>query len=487
MKLLSLLLGVALVAASAAAESTRFWDQTTYQSLTKGSLHGLSVQSDGTLRLGPRFDLIKETDSAYLWSAIQDAQGNIYAGGGSPARVYRIPPGGEPTVFFESQDLEIHALAVDRNGMIYAATSPDGAIHRINPNGNASVFYDPKVKYIWALAFDSRDNLYIATGDKGQIVRVSPSGEGKVFFDSDETHIRSMIIDGRDNVYAGTDGNGMIMRIAQDGSAFVLYESPKKEVTSLVLDDEGALYVASVGDKPGSSGPAPPPPSSQPIQVTPGAPPAPPRPSPSVLTMNLAGGSEVYRILPNATTQRLWSSRSDIVYALALDSQGKLLIGTGNEGRIYEIEPGGLTVNLVESISSQITALLNVGKEILVAASNVGRLYSLKPQFIAEGSFVSDVFDAGRAAQWGRLQWRQQLPPGTTVRFETRSGNSSNTSLNWSPWKAATVNGTEAASQSPPRPLLPVESRARIHEGRRNASAIFRARRVLAEQCRASH
>jgi hypothetical protein len=43
----------------ASAESTRFWEQTSYSSLVKGTLEGLALTSDGTLRLGPRFDLLK--------------------------------------------------------------------------------------------------------------------------------------------------------------------------------------------------------------------------------------------------------------------------------------------------------------------------------------------------------------------------------------------------------------------------------------------
>ena len=451
MKTIFPLLLAALLAVSANAESTRYWDQTSYQSLVKGTLEGISLSSDGSLHLGPRFDLIQEIDSAYVWATLEDNKGNVYAGGGSPGRVYQISPNGGAKVFFETQELEITALAVDRQGRIYAAAAPDGAVYRINPDGASSVFYNPQTKYIWALAFDSKDNLYVATGDKGQIFRVNSAGEGKLFFSSGETHIRALIVDRQDNLIAGTDGNGLVLRIQPDGTPFVLFESPRKEVTSLALDGGGTLYAAGVGDKTPAPGQPVQPVPPQPVVPGPQATPQPVRAVPTLVTTNLAGGSEVYRIIPDGSTQRIWASRNDIVYSLALDRQGKVLIGTGNEGKIYQIEPGGLYANLAHSPSIQITALLasQGGDGILVAGSNVGRLYRLRPEFAAQGTFVSEVFDGGKASQWGRLEARRELPPGTTIRFETRSGNSTNPLLNWSPWKEAPSEGVEAASQSP--------------------------------------
>ena len=451
MKTIIPLLLAALLALSAKAESTRFWDQSSYQSLVKGTLEAVSLASDGSLRLGPRFDLIQEIDSAYVWATLQDNQGNLYAAGGSPGRVYKIPPNGRAKVFFETQELEITALATDRQGRIYAAAAPDGAIYRINPDGSSSVFYNPQTKYIWALAFDSKDNLYAATGDKGQIFRVNSAGEGKLFFSSEETHVRALIVDRQDNLIAGTEGNGLILRIQPDGTAFVLYESPRKEVTSLAVDGGGTLYAAAVGDKTPAPGQPAQPVTAQPIVSGPQATPQPLRAAPSVVTVNLAGGSEVYRITSDGTTQRIWASRNDIIYSIAVDRQGNVLIGTGNEGKIYQIEPGGLYANLARSPSIQITALLasQGGDGILVAGSNVGRLYRLRPEFAAQGTFVSEVFDGGKASQWGRLESRQEHPPGTTIRFETRSGNSTNPLLSWSSWKEAPLEGVEAASQSP--------------------------------------
>jgi len=444
MKIAALLLLALVAFLPAGAESTRYWEQSSYQALLKGTAEGVALSTDGSLRLGPRLDLIGETDSAYLWAAVQDSQGTIYAAGGSPGRVYRITPGSKPSIFFEAHEIEITALALDRQGRLYAAAAPDGPVYRITADGKSSVFFDPQTKYIWALAFDGKDNLYVATGDKGQIFRVSPSGEGKVFFDSEETHIRSMIVDAQDRVIAGTDGSGLIVRIEPDGTPFVLFESSKKEVTALAIDSNGVLYASAVGDKPGIPGqpPQPPPAVAQPQGQ-------PLKPAPSALTTSLASGSEVYRITADGSVQKIWSSRNDIVYSLLVNTNRKLLIGTGNEGKLYEVESLGAYTNLAHLLSSQITSILRAKQGILLTASNSGRLYWLRAELTSQGTFVSEVFDAGKVSLWGRLHWKQDLPSGAAIRFETRSGNSGNPLLNWSAWKAASAGNGEAQSQSP--------------------------------------
>ena len=229
----------------------------------------------------PRFGQIASTTSTYLWSVASDAEGNLYAAAGSPARVYRITPKGDVSVIFAASELQVQALAVDRSGAIYAATSPDGRVYRIvhspgaatrtestetatstgpgekpaaqteqvNPNYTSSVYFDPKTKYIWALAFDNQARLCVATGDHGEIFRVEKDGTGSVFFKSDDAHIRALAVDRDGNLIAGSDGSGLIYRITPAGQGFVLYEAPKKEITALAIDAKGDIYAAGTGEK----------------------------------------------------------------------------------------------------------------------------------------------------------------------------------------------------------------------------------------------
>ena len=258
----------------ATAEGTRLWQQGKYDDLEKGTSTGVAIRSDGSLVLAPAFTALYTSASAYLWDLASDAEGNVYAAAGSPARVYRITPDGKSSVIFAPQELSVQAIAIDGGGAIFAATSPDGKVYKIthggpasakpaensplavavDPSYSAKVFFEPKSKYIWAMALDQHGRLYIGTGDRGEIFRVEPNGTGSVFFKSDDAHIRELAVDQSGNVIAGTDGSGLIYRISPQGEGFVLYSAPKKEITALAVDSQGNVYAAGAGDKRGGAG-----------------------------------------------------------------------------------------------------------------------------------------------------------------------------------------------------------------------------------------
>ena len=88
------------VAASSLADHTRRWRQSTYEEFLKGNAKGVAVRSDGHLELAPKFTLVADADASYLWSLHTDGAGNLYAGGGSPAKVFRFDAGGKPKTVF---------------------------------------------------------------------------------------------------------------------------------------------------------------------------------------------------------------------------------------------------------------------------------------------------------------------------------------------------------------------------------------------------
>src|SRR5271166_7135008 len=342
------------------AQGTRTWEQTKYDDFEKGTAHGVAISSDGNLTLAPAFDALYTSPSTYLWSIASDAQGNVYAAAGSPARVYKLTTDGKAHIIFAPQELQVQALVVDASGTIYAATSPDGKVYKlvhggpapgktpegshttaevaaaqegakpgekarpsveVDPSYSASIFFDPKTKYIWALALDREGQLYIGTGDRGEIFRVDRNGNGSLFFKSDEAQIRKLAFDNQGNLIAGTDGSGLIYRISPKGEGFVLYSAPKKEITALAVDRQGNIYAAGAGEKRGGvPTPQPTPPAGptatapvativiqqSPAQSPGGAPPISPVPFPNVMNV---GGSEVYRIAQDGSPKTIWSSK----------------------------------------------------------------------------------------------------------------------------------------------------------------------------------
>ncbi len=472
---------------AAFAEGTRVWEQSKFDELTKGNATGVAIRSAGGLELAPTFKNLYATPSTYIWAMASDDAGVVYAAAGAPARVYRITPDGKATIIFEPKELQVQALQTAPNGVIYAATAPDGKVYKlehklegkatnssadvqdassnkdkdkeaakpsVDPSWNSSIYFEPGTKYIWDLALDRAGNLYVATGDHGEIFRVTPKGEHSLFFKSDESHIRALAFDAQQNLIAGSDGSGLIYRISPAGEAFVLYSAPKKEITALTLDRSGNIYAAAVGEKRGGSGQGA---SSTPSTFLNASPNAAPSAAPQApgLTMTPApsvppvsgpfplpggvgsGGSDVYRIAPDGSPEQLWSSHEDIVYALAFDSQGRLLAGTGNRGHIFALTGLEEFSDLLKAPASQITAFAKAPNGGLFAAtSNLGKVFLLGPGPEAEGSYESDVFDAKIFSRWGRAEFRG----AGNIELYARSGNVDNPDRNWSPWKKIDVS-----------------------------------------------
>jgi hypothetical protein len=454
-------LATLILAAPALAEHTRWWRQTTYEEFDKGTAKGVALRSDGKLFLAPKFAEFADANLAYVLQIRPDSKGNLYAAGGSNAKVLRIDANGKSSSVFESSELAAEALAIDASGNLFVGTSPDGKVYKVTPAGQSSVFFDPKTKYIWDLAVDKDGTVYVATGDTGKIFSVTPDGKGQVFYSSEETHIRSLGLDANGNVLAGTEPSGRVLRIpkaANNRHAFVLYETSKKEITALLQASNGDLYVAAVGEKlptaPGqprpmtadnaaaanfmaSFGQNPNPAAAaagqmQPIPFTP------------LPTVN---SSSVYRIAADGSPTELWSARDEVVYSMGLLPGGKLLLGTGNDGAVLELEGNHIFSKLVKATSRQVTSIAaGPGGKLFLAAANPGKIFAMGPENESEGTYESQPFDAHIFSRWGRtVWWGENIGAANNsgsqrVAIYARSGNTSDPDSNWSDWAGPYAN-----------------------------------------------
>jgi sugar lactone lactonase YvrE len=441
------------------AGQTRTWTQNEYADFQKSVIKNLSLRSDGVLTLAPRSKEFYDSSAMYLWGLARDSKGNLYAGGGTGAKLYRIGADGKGKVLAELDALEIHAIALDSKDRVYVGTAPDGKVYRVAPNGKADVFYDPKSKYIWALAFDRQDNLFVATGDPGEIHRVAPDGAGKVFFRSEETHVRSMALDASGNVFAGTAPGGLVLRVSPAGEGFVLYQFSKPEVTTVAIAPDGSVYAAAVGSRQAGLPPLPAPvpaPAPVPTQLTlniggaqavarPGA----MNPLVTSAPLGVSGGSEVYRIGSDGDPRRMWSNSQDVVYAIAFDASGRAVLGSGNRGNIYRIESPTTYTSLLTVPATQVTAFQSAPDgRLYAAAGNVGKIYEIDSTPEPQGTIESDPFDAGLFTRWGRLSFEGKLNGGQ-ISIQTRSGNLDQPQKNWSPWSPAITDPQGARVTSP--------------------------------------
>ena len=429
------------------AQGTHLWTQSRVDEFEKGTPQGVAISSNGDLREGPGLSDIVTTPSSFVWSVAVDKNGTPYLGTGSPATVLRgsAQKDGKPFTLFESRDVSVQVVRVGPDGSLYAATVPSGKVYKLNANAtakqddsSAKLIFDAskadvastdsasesrresKSHYIWDMTFDTSGKLYIAVGGPGAIYRVDPANSDskpETFFKSDEQHIRALAWDAKGNLIAGSDGSGLIYRISPQGKGYVLFEAPRREITSIAVAANGTIFAASVGDK--SRNPLPP----LPVQgvgsitftiVQPGSLQA------ANASTSTPEGTEIYALADDQAPRKIWSSKDDIVYALAAQPDGLLAI-SGNRGHIFRIQQNGDYADVAHLEAQQglsLTGIHGNSNAVLIGTGNTGKLYALGKSETHE--YASDVLDAGAFARFGRVEVD---PDSANYEILTRTGN----------------------------------------------------------------
>ena len=439
-----------------AAQGTRLWTQSQLEEFEKGTPQGVALDSDGRLREGPGPTEVLTTASTFVWSVAEDKTGTVFAGTGSPATVVRIARDGKPFTLFETKDLSVQVVRIGPDGWLYAASLPSGKVYRLKPDAgdpqnesSAAVVFDAakaggadadsvaaretpgKPHYIWDMTFDSSGRLYIAAGGPGAIYRVDPARRGakpEQFFKSDEAHIRTLAWDAKGNLIAGSDGSGLVYRIGPDGKGYVLFEAPRREITGVAVGTDGTIYAACVGDK--TRNPLPP----LPVQgigvvtvniVQPGSLQA------ANASASLPEGTEIFALVEGQAPRKIWSSKDDIVYALAASADGLLAL-TGNRGHIFRIRKDGSFADIAHLEAQQ-------GLSLAAASADAGNHHRRRQHrqgfrlgAVEKHEYSSDVLDAGALAHFGRVE----VEPGSSgYELWTRSGNVQQPVRGWSEWE----------------------------------------------------
>ncbi len=460
--ILALASAAATLPCPSAGQNTHLWTQSQLEEFEKGTPQGVAIESDGHLRQGPGLKDLLTTPSTFVWSVAADKNGVTYLGSGSPATVLRVGPDGKASTLLETKDVSIQALKVGPDGALYAATLPSGKVFKLNPaattmqtDENATVVFDVakavegksdgsdnadggksdgnksghESRYIWDLTFDQAGRMYIATGNPAAVYRVDVSKPGSPadeFFKSDEAHIRSLAWDAKGNLIAGSDGSGLVYRIDPNGKGYVLFEASRREITSIAVGANGTIYASSVGDK--SHNPLPP----LPIQgvgtvsitiVNPQSTQA------ANESTSVPEGTEIYAITEGQAPRKLWTSKDDIVYALASRADGLLAL-SGNRGHIYRIEDDGSFADVGHLNAQQGLCLATHGDGFLIGTGNTGKLVELGAA--EKHEYASDVLDSGAMARFGRIE----IEPGSNAyQIFTRTGNIEQPVRGWTDWE----------------------------------------------------
>jgi hypothetical protein len=412
---------VAMVAPRhAAAVGTESWVIQGAEAFAAGTLENIAVSSLGEFSLAPDLTQVAETEDPYVWS-LAVAGDTTYVGTGNAGRIYKVVAGEEPALLVDTPEVAILSLVVGPDGALYAGTSPDGLVYRIDPTAampTPTTIFQGDETYVWALMFDGDGRLYVATGENGKLFRLTPEPGGssftsEVLFDAEESHLLCLANVGG-KVYTGSDSNGLVYRIdpAVPDKAFVVYDSDEQEVRSILNGGLGAVYITtSTGKTPRPQSPGAPPPPSNGDDVQ----------------------SFVYSIDAKDVARRIWQSDEGLIYAAAWMG-ASVLVGVGDEGRLYAVSPDGQAESLGGVTESNVLSIAGSGDGFVVGTGNAGKVYTLDGAVASEGSWESETLDAEFVSDWGRLEWEGDASAGASITVQSRSGNTETPDNTWAEW-----------------------------------------------------
>lgn len=475
--LAALLLAVMCIGRPASAAKVKVWQHVGPKDFDKAQFKQAVVTSEGTLRLSRQVKPLAKLAASHVWDVVEDKQGNLWVATGNEGKIYQVTADGKATVAYTSgTESEILCLAAAPDGTIYAGAGPGGKIIRLLPGGKGEVFADKLDSYVWSLAFDAAaKTIYAGTGPKGNIYQVHAEGKASVFYATKQEHILSLALN-KNTLYAGTDKGGLVYRIDAKGKGFVVYHAHQAEVRSLLVANDAvyagtasAILKRPMGSTPLRTTPA----GAAPMGTTVGAPvetktgkeaksvqtggkaapsigsteskgmPAAPPSTPII------GDNSLYRIAPDGTVREIF--REKIMVLALLRHRGRLLVGSGMQGQLFEIDENTKEkVELARLDHGQIHCLLQrKDGSIVLGTGDPGKLYVLEDKFAAQGTIISEVLDAKIISAWGAINWKATTPAGTSASVAVRSGNVSDPDDTWSAWSAEQVNAHDAKALAP--------------------------------------
>ena len=447
--------------AVAAAVKTERWRERSASDFGKGRCDNLALSMRGRLTLGPNLVRHKGVRSQFVWSLAADASGNLYLGGGSPGVVYRLDKGaGEALDYYRSPDMHVRCLAVDKKGVVYAGACPGAKIYRITPKKEVTVFAALPDKYIWDMKLDAQGRLVVATGLKARVLRIAADGKTEELLDTKENHVLCLALGRKGEIYAGTEPGGLVYMIDRKKTVSVVHDFSEPEIRALALRG-ASLYVAVAG-------------AGSPIgrpRVMPKTPTAVSRFKTPGSEAAMKGGGGVYEIrLTSLRTEKRVGTGRDPALALALEGADGVLVGVGNRGRLLRMGGTRLDMEILADLpEKQVLAMLSLpGKGVFMGCANPGGLVLAEERFAREGVYTSRAYDTKSVSLWGRISWRAAAGKGGETLLSTRTGNSKEPGPTWSPWSREYAAPDGSQISSPRGRFIQYRARLKTSDPRRS-------------------
>jgi hypothetical protein len=408
-----------------------------------GSMYAATGHQGKIFRVSP------DGTSSAIWNAAQaevfalclDAKGVLYAGSSPNGGVYRIE-NGKGTEIWHSPGRYIWAIRAAPDGTLYVAGGEPGKIYKVDArSGHASVYYDTGQSHVTALAMGAGGHIYAGTDPNGLLYDITGPNKGTILYDSTLPEIRAITVDANGVVYAAAMGGAVSTRspaaIATPtassgavvaGAPTVITVTAAKENGVPTESDEANTKSAADQSRTSASSAS----ASASVSNT------------AITEVSGVEKSAIYRITPDHVIETLRSSTTDNVYDLILDGDS-VLFSTDDHGRIYRMN-GRRTTLISEPGDGETTRLLKTTAGMFAALSNPARLVAFGAVGAVPGVYTSQVHDSTSVARWGHLQWHGM---GTGISFRTRTGNAARPDATWSDWSAPISSSASTPIASP--------------------------------------
>ena len=369
-------------------------------------------KSDGKDKTnGEKVEAKELLSNEHIFALATDVSGRLLAGmSGKNCRLCRFEAEKVETIYEPNDAKYIFAIAVDDSGNIFLGTGPEGKIYKLDSRGkNAQLIYDSLDKNILSLAIGKDGYIYAGSDSRGLVYKIDTSSkEATVLYDSELPEITALMLTG-DSAEGGLYAAATSAKIVQTQTQFAAQmpstgrpdaNSIKSKSTS---SSEGGkkLKIANT-KKPGDGKSGKPP-------VRKGAKPG--------------EASHIYKVTKDGFVNDIFSEK--VVFFCLARENGKLLVGSGNNAQLFSIDPAMEQEAVIyeDEKATQITAIAAAGDDVYLGTSNPAKLIRLGTGFASEGTYTSDLIDAGQPAKWGKLQLEADIPRGCTVKLACRSGN----------------------------------------------------------------
>ena len=365
------------------------WKQTSRAEFLGGKFDNIAATTGDLLTTASSIKPLCNLNESYVWCVLPDGKGNIYTGTGNQGIIYKIAADGSSSVVYDSPELEIHSLAIDSAGNLYAGTSPNGIIYKIDSAGKATKLFDADEKYIVALSQDSKGNIYAATGDKCKVYKIAPDGTSSIVMETSEAYALSLAVDKSDNVYVGTGSDGLIYKISTNGKTEVLYDAAEESVTALAVDSKDVLYAGT---------------------------------SPKGV---------IYKLAPGVTPKAIYDKAGQGIHSICIDKEYFYAV---NSASVFKIMPDDTVCTLDNTHDLQFLSMAIGDGKVYLGTGNMGSIYTADTGNASIGTYESLVHDCGSTSGWGIINWTSNLPLGTSIALQTRTGDSAEPDSTWSGW-----------------------------------------------------